>query len=127
MLESLESSASYVGCMYFTLRTNFSILVLQARMEQFLAKHCLNDFSRIVPQAPSTGREDRLVGRALKKLQFGVFGRGGEMAVRKALEAAGKSLGDKLNLLNMTWLLADTGESGLPQHGAPPFHRKFIG
>ncbi|CAN0291510.1 unnamed protein product [Ascophyllum nodosum] len=75
-------------------------------------------------EAPSTGREDRLVGRALKKLQFGVFGRGGEMAVRKALEAAGKSLGDKLNLLNMTWLLADT--AGLTCHETEALWLKFM-
>lgn len=61
-------------------------------------------------KAPSTGKDDRIVRRALNKLWTGVFGRGGDTIVRKTLENESKHLGSPADIWTLSRLLHVTGE-----------------
>lgn len=61
-------------------------------------------------KAPSTGKDDRIVRRALNKLSEGVFGRGGDTIVRKTLEDENKYLGSSVDIWTLSRLLHVTGE-----------------
>lgn len=59
---------------------------------------------------PTTGRDDQIVQRALARVLAHVFGPGGDVAVRRALKADGKTPGEAADLWTMCRLLKVVGK-----------------
>ncbi|CAM9171599.1 unnamed protein product [Ectocarpus sp. 8 AP-2014] len=61
-------------------------------------------------EAPATGRDDKIVRRALARVQAQVFCQGGEVSVLRALKAEGKTPGDAADLWTTCRLLKIVAE-----------------